>query len=294
MDRPRYHQPTGYQSSYGGEARRYYGRRHDYIFFPVAWTDAETGASYESGYYDENGVRYNNVALEKNGKYENVVCHCPYCGNESILTISASEPGEKSLACPTCGGTMEIRSALDEYLDDGSEDYTRGMEPERRTSHVPLLVMGIFIVVIAFICIVFFNIMRVTSSSGAYVVGPEDAGGTDTDDTIWLDDGANEDTIYLARTGDNSFTISDTAADKTLTWDDEADSYYDAETDCWLWYNTDVEPAVWQYWYEGISSEYGDYGWLEHYDDGWFIEEDYGNWVPLPEEFDDSGLWYIE
>lgn len=291
MERPRYHQPTGYRSTFGGESRRYYGRRHDYIFFPVAWTDPDTGTSYESGYYDENGVRYNNVVVEQNGQYENVVCVCPYCGNESILTISASEPGEKSLACPTCGGTMEIRSALDDYLDDGASDYSRavGAMPAQ-TRRPPVFFIVFFIAVLAFIAIIASSVLRRVSSDGPYTEYQTDTGGTYDDNTIWL----NQDEIYLTQTGDHAFAISDSGTDKTLVWDADADSYYDEDTDCWLWYNEDVEPAVWQYWYEGISSEYGDYGWMEHYDDGWFIEEDYGSWVPLPDSYDVSELWYIE
>lgn len=53
------------------------------------------------------------------------------------------------------------------------------------------------------------------------------------------------------------------------------DNYYDETTDCYFWFNTNVSPAQWQYWYEGISSDYGNYGWME-FDDKegvWYIEE---------------------
>ena len=70
--------------------------------------------------------------------------------------------------------------------------------------------------------------------------------------------------------------------------------YYDEETECWIWWNTDVDPNVWQYWYEGISSDYGDYGWMEHDDTGWYIEASRGNWIELPSRYDTGNLWYIE
>ena len=73
-------QPTGFVSATHRRPVYYYGRKHSYAYYPEDWTDAETGASYQKGYYDENGQRYENVAFEENGKYKSVVCGCPYCG----------------------------------------------------------------------------------------------------------------------------------------------------------------------------------------------------------------------
>lgn len=79
---------------------------------------------------------------------------------------------------------------------------------------------------------------------------------------------------------------------KYLYWSTYYDSYYDADSDCYLWYNTEVEPAIWQYWYEGISSDYGDYGWMEYKDEGgWWIEKSRNNWVEYTG--DTSDLWHI-
>ena len=101
-------------------------------------------------------------------------------------------------------------------------------------------------------------------------------------------------TVTLTKTGGNSYRFSSSQyGDKELVWDSDADSYYDADSDCWLWYNTDVSPALWQYWYEGISSDFEE-GWMEHDSDGWFIEESAGNWIELPGNYDTSVLWYIE
>ena len=68
---------------------------------------------------------------------------------------------------------------------------------------------------------------------------------------------------------------------------------FDEDSDCWLWYTTEVDPPVWQYWVEGISSDFGDYGWMEHDEDGWWIEASNGNWIELPDRYDADGLWYI-
>lgn len=102
--------------------------------------------------------------------------------------------------------------------------------------------------------------------------------------------------IHLRSRGQNAYQYvgsDEQTYDKRLVWDRDADSYYDASTDCWLWYNTDVEPPIWQYWYEGISSDYGEYGWMEHDSSGWYIEKSQDNWIQLPGRYDTSNLWYI-
>jgi hypothetical protein len=102
------------------------------------------------------------------------------------------------------------------------------------------------------------------------------------------------DTVYLNKTGSHTYALAPsdaTRGDKVLTWYDDYDSYYDPVSDCYIWYNDAV--GIWQYWYEGISSDYGDYGWMEHYDDGWFIEAEDSEWVPLPSKYDQARLWYI-
>ena len=102
--------------------------------------------------------------------------------------------------------------------------------------------------------------------------------------------------IFLDKTGDSSYRIVTESDDfeKKLRWNEEYKSYYDQESDCYLWYNTDVEPNIWQYWYEGISSDFGDNGWMEYESDGWYIEESRSSWIKLPDSYDKSKLWHIE
>ena len=60
----------------------------------------------------------------------------------------------------------------------------------------------------------------------------------------------------------------------------DGEDWYDSQTEWWFYYNDSVSPYQWQYWYEGISSDYGDYGWME-YDyskNAWFIETGKGKW----------------
>ncbi len=79
-------------------------------------------------------------------------------------------------------------------------------------------------------------------------------------------------------------------------WDDEMECYYDPETDCYFWYNDTTKTHTWQYWYEDISSDYGDYGWMEwdSSEQQWYIEVSDGEFIELPSKYDTSNLWHVE
>ena len=100
--------------------------------------------------------------------------------------------------------------------------------------------------------------------------------------------------FHLAERVPGVWRITEDGGGKTLLWDDGEQSYYDADSELWLWYNTDVDPALWQYWYEPISGDYGKYGWMEYENETWFIETSQGNWIEVPEKYDVSALWHIE
>ena len=99
--------------------------------------------------------------------------------------------------------------------------------------------------------------------------------------------------IYLDQVEPRIFRIcsEDDPYEKHLTWDYGAQAYYDRGSDCYLWYNTDVSPNLWQYWYEDIAgSNY--YGWMECEGEDWYIEVSDTEWEEY--EGDTSGLWHIE
>lgn len=85
------------------------------------------------------------------------------------------------------------------------------------------------------------------------------------------------------------------ALGRDVPWSNQYDSYYDAQTDCYFFLNTDVEPPIWQYWFEGISSQYGDYGWLEWdaKESRWYVQKSADKWELLPEQ-DASDLWHFD
>ena len=83
---------------------------------------------------------------------------------------------------------------------------------------------------------------------------------------------------------------------RECVYDAGSDNYYDKVTDCYFWLNNTLNTPVWQYWYEGISSDYGDYGWME-YDyskNAWFIETGKGKWEELPSYYNTDKLWHMD
>ncbi len=282
--RPRTNQPSGYSGT--AKPVRHCGRRHDYVFYPIGWTDSSTGKEYKKGYYDENGQYYEDVAFKTGDRYENVLCRCDYCGKQSKMTWKEN----MTLSCPGCGAPLTIVSALDEEQPQQRQGAdTDSLSPSAVFALAFAIIAGAVVVVAAAFFLSFkqsgVRDYEYGTNEGytEYVTAPDN---TDIfGDTIYLDR-INDTTYVMSEDGKESY-------DKRLTWDYGYESYYDKESDCYLWYNTDVAPNLWQYWYEDISSDFGDYGWMEYEESGWFIEEDNGYWISLPDSYDDSQLWHI-
>lgn len=105
-----------------------------------------------------------------------------------------------------------------------------------------------------------------------------------------IDKGLNKGIDTVAH--DNSYYVD--VLERSCKWYDAYDSYYDEETDCYFAYSDEF--GVWQYWYEGISSDFGDFGWME-YDEKearWYIEVAEGNWIVLPKGYNTDKLWHIK
>ena len=281
----------------GAKPRYHYARRHDYIFYPIAWVDQSTGTSYEAGYYDEDGKRYDSVAFKKGDSYDNVVCHCPYCDQDTILNLTSEQIASHSLKCPNCNGQMEIQSALDEYTDatgasGGSYTDTDEVKSVKKKNNTLKWVIVALAVLLS---------LKIWGGDKKEPVQQNTGTGSGT--TVVQNNNAVSNTdlfgsvLYLVQHEDGSYgVLTDPIRenDKTLIWDADSEAYYDSSTECWIWYNTNVSPNIWQYWYEGISSEY-DEGWME-YDTNeqcWYIEKTSGNWIKLPSKYNSSRLWYI-
>lgn len=81
---------------------------------------------------------------------------------------------------------------------------------------------------------------------------------------------------------------------RNVTYDGK--NYYDSESGEYFWFNPKSTPGQWQYWYEPVSGNYGDYGWMEYGDDNtWYIEVQNGDWQKVPDQYQDSvnQMWHF-
>ena len=305
--RTRTHQPANYRFGSTHPTSTYQCRRHDYIFYPVDWLDDSTNTPYRKGYYDEQGNRYDNLILKNNEKWENVPLHCEYCNTTQVRDLTDDN---ETMECPNCGANMVVDAILDEKED--TVIYSTPDQPGARVSRrkwLPLIIVGciylgsfliplfMYIVSMPFVGISKLIQMKTnypgnsTQQVSQQVAG--NTGQTASTPEIPGNPAIFGSTIYLKNSADGMILSDSSDYDMLLSWSDYDESYYNADTDCYVWFNTDADPALWQYWYEGISSNYDDSGWMEYEDGIWYIETRYGNW----EEIDLSGygdrIWHF-
>lgn len=113
--RPRVNQPRGYDRPGGPEPQLIRGVKHEYLYFAEDWQDTETGEHWQKGYYDELGKHYDVVCFSRDGRYENVICRCGYCGHSSVLSLENTRDVITNLKCPQCMAPLTIETQLDEY-----------------------------------------------------------------------------------------------------------------------------------------------------------------------------------
>ncbi len=262
-------------------------RHHDYVHYTSGWTDPNSGKYYDAGYYDENGNYYRGLTVKSGNTYSSEFA-CEYCG--SLAKYTWNEGAVPN--CENCGAplTMINSFAQDEeapttYVHDSSSFGGSGATPR-----------GISVIVVAAVAVITMVMTMVTStvnkagSDSSYTsYSSYDDSNIDGNVDIYGSD------IYLVSNGDGSYSIIEDSSsyDKNIFYDYNSHSYWDPDTDAYLWFNTDVRPSLWQYWDEGYSSDYGYYGWMEHEDDGWWIETYDGNWEKVPQS-DAAEFWWIK
>ena len=277
-------------------------KNHDYMYYNEAWTDEKTGVSYRKGYYDENGTYYDadSIVFKKpDGSYE---AHyvCEYCGTE----LEANWKEGFYPTCKNCGAEMNKTPVyMDEIVNIGTGTVSDGDSGElvknisQRLLKSMLLSFALPIVVMVVMFAMMANIDRaadttfervidtVTDPVQEYEYDPVEE--TETNLEIYGTD------IFLDEIAPDIYRICDEEEDyeKHLTWDYGARSYYDYDSDCYLWYNTDVSPNLWQYWYDDIAGD-NYYGWMECEGEDWYIEVSDTEWELY--EGDTDGLWHIE
>ena len=293
ISRTRRNQPEGYRAKDRySQTSTHYATFHNYVYYPTDWVSKKTGRTYQKGYYDETGQHYDQVVFRKNGMYQKVLCKCPYCQSTFQVTFRDGE----ALKCPSCTANIGMENFLtpiDAYTQDPAFTRDESIRKSRKRSKLLRTLIIVAASLAAFIGLGFYEIHKEEAESRAAAErgldGGEDPGGPVSNVDIFGK------TVYLRAEADGSYTIVQDAeqSQKKMTWDYGYESYYEKESDCWLWYNTDVAPNLWQYWYEGISSDFGDYGWMEYEESGWYIESSEGTWIPLPQKYLSDRLWHI-
>ena len=223
---------------------------------------------FREGYYDENGIHYTNIAASN----VQTTLTCEFCGTKSIWQWQEGTIP----VCSNCGGQIKI-DKIDAAVNNVSG--TRSSKKPLMTAlliglgiyvGIPLTFTLFYVVIILFSA--FFKLLPIHKNSST----------DQTTRTAVVETQKMPSSVYVKE------------INRTCYLDGE--DYYDEETQCWFWYNTDVVPGQWQYWYEGISSDYGDYGWMEYDDDKeiWYIETSDGKWKKLPDKYDTTNLWHFE
>lgn len=270
--RPRRNQPRSYP---GLDLTRYVCHHHDYVYYPVAWESE--GTSYAAGYYDEDGNHYDSVLI----KDEQTICKCEYCGS----SVKIKWEGGAMPNCPNCGAPLSAQATDENGSQTGTEGTanTGGKKKPSKAKIVLRILLAVFLLQFIWGLISVWNEEKAVGVQEVTTTGqetepaePYPAGGDS--DAEW----AEPEEVYVDALGRYCPLGSD-------------GNYYDSETGTYFWFNTDVTPPQWQYWVEGISDNYGDYGWME-YDDAerqWYIESEDG-WDVLPADYDAAALWHFE
>lgn len=269
---------------------------HDYAYYPSAWTC--DGQTYQAGYYDENGTYYQNVQVENATEDLPVDLVCEYCG--TVYKYKWTEG--KAPSCENCGAPLTVAAPhTDTVVSDNSAaarsmggtswnpDQTATQNTKRKGCLRGVLI-GLLVLLLPTAC---------TACLDSGDTGYQEPSGYVSEytqqgnDGLVITEGSTSqfnDTLYLTQTGDGIWEIGE-SGEKVLYYSAEDDAWYDEATGEWLWCNTDVTPEVWQYWIEGASEQFGNYGWMECEGDTWYVEVSYGNWEVYTG--DTSGFWHI-
>ena len=268
----RINQPTGYRGTAAMSTSMFRSTRHDYVYYPDSWRDEITGRNFESGFYDELGNHYNHVVIKNGANYE-TRASCDYCGTE--IKLNWTEGALPS--CPNCGALLH-EVMQDAIVEDKLQDVPQYV-PSTYTGSTGKGWIGKFI---TSMLVVFLGICGMTAAMKAL----------QRKNLSSYNAGLNETVQATADENDEGFFVEEIG--RTCYWYDEYESYYDEESDCYFWYKEADE--VWEYWYEGISSDYGDYGWMQYdyFDEAWYIEVSDGDWQVLPDKYDASSLWHMK
>ena len=284
--RVRRNQPTGMPSHLKTKSVVLRCKNHDYMYVSESWMDEKTGTTYRKGYYDENGQYYDadTVAFKKpDGSYE---AHyvCEYCGTE----LEANWKEGFYPSCKNCGAEMNKTPVyIDEIINIGNTNTSNNNSYKPSTKMIKTFFVAILVSIMAPVIMVITLFSTLFHTSQKSYAETETVQEVETNLEIYGND------IYLDEISPNIYRIceSQDEYEKHITWDYGAQAYYDYDSDCYLWYNTDVSPNLWQYWYDDIAGD-NYYGWMECEGEDWYIEVSDTEWERY--EGDTTQLWHIE
>lgn len=329
--RPRVHQPAGYNRTVAGyvDARMHRCKHHDYVYYPVAWTDNQN-VYHEKGYYDEEGQYYEAIAFynKDSGKYESKF-ECKYCGTE----IKAEWEKGAAPDCPNCGANLtevitgivyeeETESYFMPDLSVTPEEEKRLKAEENRYKNKRLVsVLPVIIMVVMFFvscaccgCLSPF-LERIESGLDNVTDKLENVSNTLDDASAKLEGyDNNQNVINNPSVGDGILSASDAylygydinerdmifveEIGRNCEWDNYEECYYDPATACYFWYNAYLDEPCWQYWYDSVSEDFAEAGggWMEYdeYEGVWYVEYEANEWDVLPDYYNSYNLWHIK
>lgn len=274
--RSRSNQPQGFYTACGHRPSTHICRKHTYEYYDRDWE--YEGKVYRCGYYDEEGNYYSDMAFKNNDGSITACVKCEYCGTQTVVKWKQGT----NLKCSSCGAQLNVQNlSADEYVSGAPGQHTRSLvKTIWKVFTLQFVIYFVGMIAVALIFII------------APIGAKRKAQKTQTDVDIW---GA---TVYLKEVEQGRYAIcsSSDEYDKYMYWDSSQDSYYDYTTGSYVWYNTDVSPNLWQYWYDGISTDYeaAGYGWMEYEGGIWYIEVADSDWEELPTQYDTSDLWHID
>ena len=256
--------------------------QHDYAYYPTGWE--YEGQQYEAGYYDEAGNRYENVAFTDENGDSTVEFSCEYCGSRAKYKWTEGQFPK----CSSCGAPLSPRdvhtdAVIPAYSETSDEAAAAEKPPRKKKRRIWLIIVAVLVLIWLFNSFSSRGAEYHPSGNSGYTAELRPAAGQFR---------LGED-IRLKYSGNGIYEIiSSGNADKVLEYIPEDDYYYDSDTEAWLCYNMEMSPAVWQYWFEGVSSDYGDYGWMECEGKDWYVEVSSGNWQKYPGST--ASLWHIQ
>lgn len=206
---------------------------------------------------------------------------CPFC--DSHLKVNPI-----TTTCPNCGGDLgyTVNNSVKNSAKT-EETVNNSVNIVNNLSTTTQLIIGLFAIFItAFITVVF--IVPYGSRALRYMDENPIVFNTTNNNKTYNNETYNNETY----TNDDDYIYVE-PLERNVYWSDEYDCYYDELTDCYFFKNTDLEPEIWQYWFEDVSSDYGDYGWMEYdFDENcWYIQTDDETWEKYIGSTD--GLWHM-